>query len=290
GYTDAWSAEVNGADAFAAAAAVGVATESLRIGCAIVPIFTRPPALIAMGAATAQAASGGRFCLGLGASSPVIVEQWMGSTFERPVARMRETVTAVRAALNGEKLSVEGKTIKSRGFRLEGPPAERVPIFLAALGPQMRRLAASEADGIALFLASEEGVRITRKAAGDLELIERLFCFVDQDPAEVRDACRWLFAPYLAVPGYNRFVAEQGFDREASAARDAWAAGDRKAAVAALSDRLVDALAVSGSAQDCKDRIESLRDAGLDTPIIALLSTSMNKESIKKALLDLAPR
>jgi probable F420-dependent oxidoreductase len=289
GYTDAWSAEVNGADGFAAATAVGVATESLRIGCAIVPIYTRPPALIAMGAATAQAASDGRFCLGLGASSPVIVEQWMGSSFERPVTRMRETLQIVRSALDGDKVSFEGRTARSRGFRLEAAPATRVPIFIAALGPQMRRLATEETDGIALFLATEQGVRITRSAAPDLELIERIFCFVDQDPDAVRDACRWLFGPYLAVPGYNRFIAEQGFEAEAEAVKQAWASGDRKAAIGAMSDRLVDALAISGPVEHCKERIEAFREAGLDTPIVALLSTSMDKDSIKKALFQLAP-
>lgn len=289
GYTDAWSAEVNGADGFASATAVGVTTNELRIGCAIIPIYTRPAALIAMGAATAQSASGGRFCLGLGASSPVIVEQWMGQAFEAPVARMRETIDAVRAALDGEKLSVEGRTLRSRGFKLESAPADRVPIFVAALGPQMRRLAVERADGIALFLGTEEGVRLTREAAPELELVERIFCFVDQDRSQVRDACRWLFAPYLAVPGYNRFIAEQGFEAEAESAKTAWASGDRKGAIAALSDRLVDSLAISGSAQDCRDRLQALRGAGLDTPIVALLSTSMDKPSIEKALFELAP-
>lgn len=288
GYTDAWAAEVNGSDAFAAAAAVGIATTTIRIGCAIVPIYTRPPALLAMGAATAQAACGGRFCLGLGASSPVIVDQWMGASFDRPITRMRETVAAVRAALAGDKLDIDGATIRARGFKLETPPATRVPLYLAALGPQMRHIAVQEADGIALFLASEEGVRITRDAAPDLELVERIFCFVDQDPAEIRDVCRWMFAPYLAVPGYNRFVAEQGFAAEAHAVTEAWKSGDRKSAVAAVSDRLVDALAISGPAQACKERLESFREAGLDTPIVALLSaTSMDKGSTERALFRL---
>ncbi|MDQ3878596.1 MAG: LLM class F420-dependent oxidoreductase [Actinomycetota bacterium] len=289
GYTDAWSAEVNGADGFAIASAVGVATEALRIGSAIIPVYTRPPALIAMGAATAQSASDGRFCLGLGASSAVIVDQWMGGAFERPVTRMRETVQAVRSALSGGKVSIDGKTVRVHGFRLEAAPASAVPIYIAALGPQMRRLAVEEAQGIALFLATEEGVRLTREAAPELELIQRIFCFVDQDPDQVRDACRWLFAPYLAVPGYSRFIAEQGFGEEAEAARTAWGSGDRKAAVAALSDRLVDALAISGSAERCKERLSALRDAGLDTPIVALLNISMDKHAIEKALFALAP-
>ena len=98
GYTDCWSAETSGPDGFSVASAVGVMTESMRVGVAIAPVFTRPPALMAMSALAAYQASQGRFCLGLGASSPVIVEGWMGESLEKPVARMRETVAAVRAA------------------------------------------------------------------------------------------------------------------------------------------------------------------------------------------------
>lgn len=288
GYTDAWAAEVGGTDGFAVASAVGIATEKLRIGIAIVPAFTRPPALIAMGAVAAQQASGGRFCLGLGASSPVIVEGWMGFAYDRPYRRMKETLESVRSALAGEKVDYDGETLRVKGFRLEAAPAQPVPIFLAALGPRMLSLASEGADGVALFLASEDGVRIAAKAAPERELLGRIMCFVDQPRDEVREFARWLINPYLAVPGYNRFVAEQGFEDVARAVGDAWKQRDRKAALAAIPNELVDALVISGPAGECAERIDSFRDAGLDTPVMMFLHTQLDREAIRKAVFDLA--
>ncbi|MDQ3645919.1 MAG: LLM class F420-dependent oxidoreductase [Actinomycetota bacterium] len=288
GYSDAWSMEASGTDGFSVAAAVGVMTETIRVGCAIVPVFTRPPALIAMSASSAQQASAGRFCLGLGASSPTIVDRWMGMHYERPLTRVDETVEAVRSALRGEKVDYDGRTLSVRGFRLDSPPSQPVPIFLAALGPKMLQLAREKADGILLFLAAEEGVRIARRAAPESELVSRMCCFVDEDPEEARAFARWLLSPYLLVEGYNNFVARQGFEEEAARVVKAWAAGDRDGARAAFSDRLADALVISGSPGECRERIASLREAGLDTPVLMFLSRK-GPEAIASAMRSLAP-
>ena len=271
GYTDAWSAEVSGPDAFSVASAVGVSTSSLRIGCAIAPAFTRPPPLIAMSALAASQAAEGRFCLGLGASTPTIVENWMGLEFERPVERMRETIAIVKAALAGQKVDFDGGSARVKGFRLEGAPAE-VPIFIAALGPKMMALANEHADGIALYAVAEEGVRIAKEAAPDLELVARLICIPDQPVDEVREFARFLLTPYIAADGYNAWIARQGFEREAAGVKSAWDARDRPAAVAAMSDRLVDALVIAGPAAACKERVQSFRDAGLHTPILFFIA------------------
>lgn len=288
GYTDAWAAEASGTDGFSVASAIGVATQSMRIGIAIVPIYTRPPALLAMSSLAAHEATSGRFCLGLGASSPVIVERWMGQSFEKPVTRMRETIEVVKAALTGDKVNFEGDTVKVRGFRLEGAAKSPVPIFIAALGPKMLELAEEVADGVALFLTSEEGVRLTKKSAASCETVARLICFIDEDPAEVRPFARWLIAPYLAVPGYNRFVAAQGFEDVARAVSENWSAGDRQGALDAITDEVVDALTISGPAGACKERIDSFRDAGLDTPILMLLSQK-GPEALRSAIEAMAP-
>ncbi len=272
GYTDAWAAEASGTDGFSVASAAGIATSTMRIGIAIVPIFTRPPALIAMSTLAAHQACGGRFCLGLGASSPTIVERWMGLKFEKPLTRTRETIDAVRAALTGDKVTLDGETVHIKGFRLEQSTTDKIPLFLAALGPKMLALAEEAADGVALFLTSEEGVRYVKKHAPSCETLARLICFVGDEPSEVRDLARWLLTPYLTVPGYNRFVAAQGFEQEAEAVARAWGAGDRHGAVAAISDALVDALVIAGPVEACKERLSSFRDAGLDTPVLMLLS------------------
>lgn len=288
GYTDAWSAEASGTDGFSVAAAAGVVTEKLRLGTAIIPVFSRPPALIAMSTLAVHQASGGRFCLGLGASSQTIIERWMGLDFERPLTRIRETVEVVRAALTGDKVDYDGATMAVKGFRLEQAASGKVPVFLAALGPKMLALADEIADGLALFLTSEEGVRFAKKHAPSCETLARLICFVGDEPDEVRDFARWLLTPYLTVPGYNAFVAAQGFEKEATAVSTAWGAGDRKGALAAISDELVDALVIAGPAGACKERIASFREAGLDTPVLMLLSQK-GPQAIEKAIEDMAP-
>ncbi|MEA2451816.1 MAG: hypothetical protein QOG04_526 [Actinomycetota bacterium] len=287
GYTDAWAAEASGTDGFSVAAAAGIATTAMRIGIAIVPIYTRPPALIAMSTLAASQACGGRFCLGLGASSPTIIERWMGLEFDKPLTRARETIEVVRAALTGDKVDYAGQTVTLKGFRLEQGVTEKVPLFLAALGPKMLALADEVADGVALFLASEAGVRIAKKEAPSCETLARLICFVGDEPAEVRDFARWLLTPYLTVPGYNHFVAAQGFEVEAHNVAMAWGAGDRQAAVAAISDELVDALVIAGPAGACKERIHAFREAGLDTPVLMLLSQK-GPQAVEQAIEDMA--
>jgi len=287
GYTDAWTAETSGPDAFSVAAAVAVTTTSMRIGCAIVPIYSRPPALIAMSALAVQQAAEGRFCLGLGVSSPVIVGGWMGQRYEKPLTRMRETVEIVKKALAGEKVSYDGETVRVAGFRLDGAPIE-VPIYLAALGPKMLALAESEAEGVALYLATEEGIRIARKHVPNKELVLRIMCIPDEPVDEVRNFVRWLTAPYLGVEGYNNYIAAQGYEDVAKKLADAWKSGDRDAARNAIPDELIDKLALIGPADACKERLQELRDAGLDTPVFLFLSTQ-GPAAVQKAFRAMAP-
>ncbi len=288
GYTDAWTAETSGPDAFSVAAAVAMTTTKMRLGCAVIPVYTRPPALIAMSAMAVQQASDGRFCLGVGASSPVIVGGWMGQAFERPLTRVRETVETVKAALAGEKVKYQGETLTVASFKLDPPPDQPIPIFLAALGPKMLGLANEVADGIALYLATEEGIRIARDAAPGKEIVERIMCCPDEPVDEVRNLVKWLITPYLAVPAYNAFIAAQGYDDVAKKLTDSWSSGDRDAAREAIPDELVDKLVLIGPSGECKERIQELRDAGLGTPILAFLS-AQGAPAVAKAFRAMAP-
>src|SRR4051794_38885716 len=157
GYTDVWTAEVGAVDAFSPLAAVAVRTSAVRLGVGLVPVFTRPPALVAMSAAGIQNLSGGRFVLGIGASSPVIVGQWMGVPFERPVDRVEEYVALLRDMLAGRKVAHDGGTVSSHGFRLQIGVDAPVPIHVGALGPRMCRLAGRVADGVLFFLMTPDG-------------------------------------------------------------------------------------------------------------------------------------
>lgn len=277
GYTDLWSAEVGGVDGLTPLAAVAPATSSVRLGTGILPVFTRPPALLAMSAAAMHDLSGGRFVLGLGTSSDVIVERWMGARFKRPLTRLREYVEVVRACLTGEKVDFRGLTTQVRGFKLQHRPAD-VPIHVAALGPTACALAGEIGDGIVFFLKTAEGVRTAlgwanavRTADEPLECVIRLPFLVDEEPEIVSVAARRLLLSYAPVDVYARSLAGQGFGAEIAAIREAWASGDRRKAVELVPDNMIDDLFVTG-VDNAKARLDELRAAGVTTPVLLPMS------------------
>src|SRR5579875_1714315 len=147
GYSDAWSAESNGYDAFTPLALASQWAPALRLGTAIAPVYTRGPSTLAMQAATMAAAAPGRFVLGVGSSSNVIVERWNAGAFDQPYQRVRDTVRFLRAALAGEKVAQDYETFAVKGFRLSSPPEQQPPILVAALRSGMLKLAGREGDG-----------------------------------------------------------------------------------------------------------------------------------------------
>src|SRR5215469_108378 len=176
GYTDAWSAELSSADAFTPLVLASVWTDQIRFGTAIATIYTRGPALLAMSAATLADLAPGRFVLGIGTSTPVVVEQWNGIGFEAPYRRSRDTLRFLRSALTGQKVTERYETFAVDGFRLERPPTVAPGLALAALRPQMVKLAAAEADAAITNWLSPADVQAVRQAAGqDCELIARIF-------------------------------------------------------------------------------------------------------------------
>lgn len=292
GYTDLWTAEVGGVDALTPLAALATSTTSARLGTGILPIFTRPPALLAMSAAAMHDLSGGRFVLGLGTSSNVIVEKWMGGRFTRPLTRLREYVEVVRACLTGEKVEFHGLTTRVEGFRLQHEPAD-VPLHIAALGPSACALAGEIADGIILFLKTADGTRTALKWAGrQIECIMRLPYLVDEEPEILSVAARRLLLSYAPVDVYARSLASQGFGAEIAAIRDAWAAGDRRRAVEIVPDEMIDALFITGGPERASARLDELRAAGVTTPVLLPMSFAPENERadrIRRAVEALAP-
>src|ERR671919_1162586 len=181
GYTDVWSSEANGADAFTPLALASAWAPSLRLGTAIVPAFTRGPGCLAQSAGSLAQAAPGRVALGVGTSSNVIVEGWNGIPFERPYQRTRDIVRFLRQALSGEKVTAEYETFSVRGFKLGVVPPEPVPILVAALREGMLRLAGREGDGAIVNWLSADDVAtvapIVRDVAGGAarEIVARIF-------------------------------------------------------------------------------------------------------------------
>src|SRR5216683_1401667 len=254
GYTDVWSSEVNGADAFTPLALISQWASELRLGTAIAGIYNRGPALLAMNAATLASLAPGRFVLGIGVSSEVIVERWNGARLTQPYQRARDTLRFLRSALAGEKVSEAYETFTVDGFRLDRAPEPPPALALAALRPAMVRLAASLAGAAITNWLSPGDVPTVRAAAGpDCELIARIFVCPSSDTAAARDIGRRLIAAYLTVPAYAAFHSWLGRGAALRPMQEAWAAGDRRAALAALPDALVDDLVVHGPPEQCRE-------------------------------------
>jgi len=275
GYTDVWSAETAGTDAFTPLALASAWEPTLRLGTAIIPVFTRGPALIAMSAAAMAAAAPGRFVLGLGASSPVIVGNWNGMAFDEPYRRCRDVLRVVRSALAGERVDATFDSFTIKRFKLEQAPAVPPPVLLAALRPQMLRLAGREADGAILnWLAATDVGRCVESIGNDAaDVVARIFLCPTEDAAYARNLGRALISTYLTVPAYAAFHDWLGRGAALAPMHAAWAAGDRRAAAAAIPDDVVDALVLHGAPESCRMQVRAYADAGVKTPVIAMLPT-----------------
>ncbi len=272
GYTDAWSAEVNGTDAFTPLVLAAQWASELRLGTAIAPIYTRGPGLLAMSGAALAGLAPGRFVLGIGTSSEVVVERWNAAEFARPYQRARDMLRFLRRALAGEKVTEQYETFRVDGFRLESVPATPPALALAALRPQMIRLAAAEADAAITNWLAPGDVPMVRAAAGpDCELVARIFVCPTPDAELARAIGRRMIAAYMTVPAYAAFHAWLGRGEAMRPMQEAWAAGDRKGAVAAIGDQVVDDLIVHGAPQACRERVAEYQANGLDTPVIAVV-------------------
>jgi len=303
GYTDAWSYEIDGVDGFSPLAVVGLAT-GLRLGTAIANVFTRGPATLAISAAALAEIAPGRFCLGIGSGSSVIVEAWNGGVFRRPATRVREMAQFLRKALAGERVVFRGETFAVDGFRLTRPPAEPVPIHVAALRPGMLAVAGEVGDGAILnWLAPEDVPRCAavareaaKKAGRDpdaLEISARLFVHVDPPGPESETVARRHIAAYLNVPVYRAFHEWLGRSTELGPMWEAWGRGDRRGALAAIPGRLVDELIVRGTPEQIRARVRRYLDAGLDTAYLSLTSSETDvarkRQALRRALRELAP-
>jgi probable F420-dependent oxidoreductase len=277
GYTDVWSAESDGGDGLTPLALAAAWEPRLRLGTAILPAYTRAPALMAQSAAALADAAPGRFAIGIGSSSNVIVERWNGVPFVEPYRKVRDTVRFLRDAFSGEKVSRAYDTFEVQGFRLGIRPEQTPPILVAALREGMLRLAGREADGVIINWLGPNDVptvtRVVRDAAGgeEREVVCRVFVCPSDNAEVVRAAARFAIAAYMNVPVYAAFQAWLGRGEQLEAMWGAWKAGDRKAAVAAIPDEVVDDLVVHGTPERCRARIAEYVAQGVTTTSLAIL-------------------
>ncbi len=232
GYTDVWSAETDGADGFTPLALAAAWTPSLRVGVAIIPAYTRGPALLAQSVAALAEAAPGRFSLGLGTSSDVIVSRWNGIDFTEPYKRVRDTMRFLRSALAGEKVDHQYETFTVRGFRLSRPVEHPPPLYLAALRPGMLRLAGREADGVIInWLSAEDVATVTPELGADIPVAARIFVIPSEDrrAGSGRRASHGGCVPECRCLRRLPPVARSGIGARADVVR--LATGDRKGAL-----------------------------------------------------------
>jgi probable F420-dependent oxidoreductase len=285
GYTDVWSAETAGTDAFTPLALAAEWAPGLRLGTAIAPVYTRGPGLLAMQAATIAELAPGRFVLGVGTSTPTIVTGWNAAPFDEPYARARDTLRFLRAAFVGDKVTESYETFAVSKFRLERPPTPPPPIVLAALRPGMLRMAAREADGaITNWLAPGDVPKVRSVLGTGPELVARIFVCPTEDAEAARGLGRMLISSYLTVPVYAAFHEWLGRGESLAPMHEAWAAGDRAAANAAIPDEVVDDLIVWGPIERCRERVAEYVESGLDTPVIGVLPTGADPASLVRSL------
>jgi probable F420-dependent oxidoreductase len=268
GYTDFWSGETNGPDGFTPLALSAAWTERARLGTGIVGVFQRGPALLAQEAAALASASDGRFVLGIGSSSDRIVEGWNGIPFERPLAKVRETLDFLDAALAGERTA--------SGFKLESAPAQPVPVVLAALRGKMLDLAVERASGaFTNFLPLGGLPKVTAQLDGapeGFELLCRFFCLPGEREA-VEPLARFMFSSYITVPVYAAFYRWLGYGEQIEPMISAWESGDRQGAAAAAPWELIEEMFIFGAPAEMKERIGAFVAGGITLPILTPITT-----------------
>jgi probable F420-dependent oxidoreductase len=288
GYTDVWSAEVDGADGFTPLTVAALTEARLNLGVAVTPVFTRGAGLLAMSVAAMAEVAGGRFTMGLGASSQPVVERWNGITYEHPFAKTRDTLRFLKRALDGEKIDEVFETFEVHGFKLSRPVVEHPPILLGALRPGMLRLAGREADGAILNWLAASDVAQCRKEVGDGKTIAaRLFVIPTADADVARHIARRMISSYLTVNAYAEFHRWLGRGDALTPMWNAWSAGDRKLANELIPDAVVDELVIHGSYEACREHIGRYLDAGVEIPTIAIVPFGID---LTEAVQGLAPR
>jgi F420-dependent oxidoreductase-like protein len=281
GYDSAFVTHIAGRDSLTVVTAYTLATERIRVGTGVVPIYTRTPATMAQTAATIDELSAGRLTLGLGVSHRAVVEGWHGQTIDHPVDEMREYVGIVRAILRGEAPAPGQKW--QTAFRLAGlEPRPGIPLFIAALSPAMLRLAGEVGDGVMLWLCNPSyirevvvpAVREGREQAGrtldDFEIVAAVPGALTDDRGGAYDAIRGELLTYFSLPFYRTMLERSGY-REDIAAFDG-AQGDATAMRSAISDRFLDALTAVGDEDAVRAGVERYRDAGVSLPCLGPIS------------------
>jgi len=301
GYDSVWTAEAYGSDAATILAWLAQATSTIKLGSAIFQMPGRSAAMTAMTAATIDQLSDGRMLLGIGSSGPQVAEGWHGQRFARQLQRTREYVDVVRLALSRERVVYEGETLQlplpdgpGKALKLTiAPVQERIPIYIAAIGPKNTTLAAEIADGWLPTLFSPEHVGEFRplleegfaaagngKSFADFDIVPTVTAMVSDDLESARDAMRHYVALYTGGMGsrkqnfYNALIRRYGFEEAADTVQELYLAGKKDEAAASLPGELIDTVALVGPRDVVRERLRVYKQSGVGTLMVSPMAWS----------------
>ena len=287
GFDCAWGGEANNKDPTVMLSAIAAVTTRLKVGSAIYHILGRTPATLALQAMGLDELSGGRFLLGIGSSNPTIAK-WHGQSFDRPLSRIQEYIEITRAAMRGEKLNFEGKFFTAQNFKMAFKPSGRsIPIYVAAFGPKMTRLAGRISDGVLINMANpteisrivaevKAGAQEVGKDPAKMEIICKIRCSIAPNYGVAREALSHALTYYALADYYRELLGRMGFAEEVEAMRAAWKTGGFHAARALISDRMFNSLPLvaATSAPEVVEQIRPYIEAGATRIILPYVAAS----------------
>ncbi len=287
GFDCAWGGEANNKDPTVMLSAIAAVTTRLKIGSAIYHILGRTPATLALQAVGLDELSGGRFLLGIGSSNPTIAK-WHGQSFDRPLSRIQEYIEITRAAMRGEKLSFYGKFFSAHNFKMAFKPTGRtIPIYVAAFGPKMTRLAGRISDGVLINMANpaeirriaaevKAGAEEAGKDPAKMEIICKIRCSIAPSYDVAREALSHALTYYALADYYRDLLGRMGFAAEVEAMRAAWKSGGFHAARALVGERMFSSLPLvaATSAREVVEQIRPYIAAGATRIILPYVAAS----------------
>ncbi|MFB6282349.1 MAG: TIGR04024 family LLM class F420-dependent oxidoreductase [Halobacteria archaeon] len=302
GFDHLWMSETWGRNAVSVISVLTERTDEIGLGTSILPIYSRSPALMGQTAATLQESSGGRFRLGVGSSSPTVVEGWHGVDYERPLRRKREYIEIIKEVVRGGEVNYDGDIFDLAGFNLRFTPPSPPSVEAAGLGPKAVELAGRFADGWHAVLFTPEsygerysdlqrGMELGGRTEDDIRTNLMLTCCALDDETRARKLARQHAAFYIGAMGtyYRDSLARQGYEETAYHVHVAWWNGDKQEAIDSVTDELLDALAAAGSPEKAKENLRRFAEIDELDEITLLFPRGATAEEVEETMEKMSP-
>lgn len=291
-----WIPESWGREAFVMLGAIASLTSKIKLGTSIVSMFSRSPATTAMAASTLDMISKNRTVIGIGASTPILAENWHGTKFEFPLKRMKEYVTCFKIISSGETINFDGDFFKLKNMKIMHPSTrKKIPVFLGAVNSGMIKLATDIADGTILYLRPFDELKetvkyirsVTSKESKNFEISSVFITAIsNRYPELARRRAAKTLAFYVAVGKYyNEFLSSHGFKNEVEQISNDYLINGIDNISKFVTDYMLDALTICGTVEDCIRSLKRFVSCGISLPILQINPVKDNSESINDSLL-----